>query len=238
MQEQTLSPIYKRQRFPAAIIGHAVWRYCRCARRYRAVAELLAERGIIVTHETVRQWCRQFGQADANAPRRRRLRPGDTWHLDAVFIPSNGRQHDRWRAVDQDGNVLAILVPPRRDQAAAVRFLRQLRKGREYAPRVLVTDKLASYGAARRAILPGVEHRRHTGLNNRAEHAHQPTRERERRMRRCTSPGHAQRFLAAYGPIAAHFRPRRHRLTATAYRQISTERFATWRAVTGIPALA
>jgi len=155
-----------------------------------------------------------------------------------VFIPINGRQHSRWRAVDQDGNVLAILVQPRRDQAAAVRFLRKLLKGLEYAPRVLVTDTLASYGAARRAILPGVEHRRHTGLNNRAEHAHQPTRERERRMRRFKSPGHAQRCLAAYGPIAAHFRPRRHRRTATAYRQISTERFATWRAVTGIPALA
>jgi len=143
-----------------------------------------------------------------------------------------------WRAVDQDGQVLDILVQARRDQRAAVRFLRKLRNGRAYVPRVVVTDTLASYGAALREILPSVEHRRHKGLNNRAENSHQPTRERERRMRRFTSPGHAQRFLAAYGPIASHFRPRRHRLTAAAYRETSAERFATWRAVTGIPAMA
>ncbi len=111
-------------------------------------------------------------------------------------------------------------------------------KGLASVPRVLITDKLASDDAARREASPSVEHRRHQGLNNRAENAHQPTRERERRMRRCKSPGHAQRFLAAYGPIASHFRPRRHRLTAAAYRQTRTERFATWRAVTGTPAMA
>jgi len=105
-------------------------------------------------------------------------------------------------------------------------------------PRVVVTDKLASYGAALRAVLPGVEHRRHKGLNNRAENSHQPTRERERRMRRFKSPGHAQRFLAAYGLIVGHCRPRRHRLTAAAYRQTRTGRFATWRVVTGAPAMA
>ena len=105
-------------------------------------------------------------------------------------------------------------------------------------PRVLITDKLASYGAAKREELPSVEHRQHKGLNNRAENSHQPTRERERRMRRFKSPGHAQRFLAAYGPIAGHFRPRRHRLTASAYRQRRQERFATWREVAGLPAVA
>ncbi len=107
-----------------------------------------------------------------------------------------------------------------------------------HPPRVLITDKLASYSAAQRAILPSVEHRRHKGLNNRAENSHQPTRERERRMRRFKSPGHAQRFLAACGPIASHFRPRRHRLAAADYRQIRNERFAIWRAITGTPALA
>jgi len=140
--------------------------------------------------------------------------------------------------VDQDGNVLDILVQARRDKRAAVKFLRKLLKGLAYVPRVLITDKLASDSAAQRAILPSIEHRRHKGLNNRAENAHQPTRERERRMRRFKSPGHAQRFLAAYGPIASHFRPRRHRLTAAAYRQTSTARFASWRAVSGSPALA
>jgi putative transposase len=141
-----------------------------------------------------------------------------------VFVSINGTQHYLWRAVDQDGQVLDILVQARRDKAAAVKFLRKLLKGLAYVPRVLITDKLASYGAAMREVLPSVEHRRHKGLNNRAENAHQPTRERERRMRRFKSPGHAQRFLAAYGPIASHFRPRRHHLTTDAYRENGTLR--------------
>ncbi len=231
-------PSYKRYRFPPAIIGHAVWRYFRFALSYRDVEELLAERGIVVTYETVRQWCHKFGQVYANDLRRRRPQPGDKWHLDEVFIRINGATHYLWWAVDQDGHLLDILVQSRRDTRAAVQFLRTLLKGLTSVPRVVVTDTLASAGAALRAVLPGVEHRRHQGLNNRAEHAHQPTRERERRMRRCKSPGHAQRFLAASGPIAAHCRPRRHRLTAAAYRQTRTGRFATWRVVTGAPALA
>jgi putative transposase len=235
MNEQAPTPSYKRHRFPPQIIAHAVWFYFRFALSYRDVEELLAERGVFVTYETIRQWCHKFGQGYANALRRCRPRPGDKWHLDEVFVSINGVQHYLWRAVDQDGNVLDILVQTRRDERAATKFLRKLLKGLAYVPRVVVTDKLASYGAAMRAVLPSVEHRRHKGLNNRAENAHQPTRERERRMRRFKSPGHAQRFLAAYGPIAAHFRPRRHRLTATAYRETRAERFATWRAVTGTP---
>ncbi len=133
-----------------------------------------------------------------------------------MFVGLNGAEHDRWRAGDQDGQVRDSLVQARRDKRAAVKLLRRLLKGPTSVPRVVVTDTLACDGAAVRAVLPSVEHRRHKGLNNRAEHAHQPTRERERRMRRCTRPGHARRFLAAYGPIAAHFRPRRHRLTAAA----------------------
>lgn len=146
--------------------------------------------------------------------------------LDEVFIAINGATHSLWRAVDQDGDVLDILVQSRRNKAAAKKFLRTLLKGREYVPRVLITDTLASYGAAKREALPSVEHRRHRYLNNRAENSHQPTRERERRMRRFKSPGHAQRFLAAYGPIAA------------AYRQARDHRFATWHAVVSLPAAA
>jgi len=202
------------------------------------VEELLAARGVILTYETVRQWCRKFGQTDANALRRRRPCPGDTWHLDAVFVRINGVTHSLWRAVDQDGIVLDILVQSRRDRCAATRFFRMLLTQSRYVPRVVITDKLASYGAARRVLLPGVAHRRHKGLNNRAGNSHQPTRERARRMRRFTSPGHARRFLAASGPIAAHFRPRRQRLTAADYRQIRAERFAAWRAITGTPAMA
>ncbi len=229
---------YKRHRFPPATIGHAVGLYFRFALCYRDVEELLAERGGIVTYETIRQWCRTFGQAHANALRRRRSRPGDKWHQAEVFISINGQTHSLWRAVAQEGNILDILVQTRRDKRAAMKLLRTLLKGLTYVPRVVITDKLPSDGAALREVLPSVEHRRHKGLNNRAEHAHQPTRERERRMRRFKSPGHAQRFLAAYGPIASHFRPRRHRLTATAYRATRHERFATWRAVTGTPAMA
>ncbi len=210
-----------------------MWRSYRFARSDREVEELLAERGVILRDETVRQWCRTFGQAYANGRRRRRPRPGDTWHLDAVFGSSNGATSYRWREVDQDGNVLDILVQARRDAAAARKCFRRLLKRSSYVPRVVSTDKLARDGAARREVLPRVEQRRHTGLNNRAENAHQPTRERERRTRRCKRPGHAQRFLAADGPIASHFRPRRHRLTAEAYRQHRSDAFATWRGVTG-----
>jgi len=237
MKNETSAPSYKRHRFPPEIIAHAVWLYFRFALSYRDVEELLAERGVILTYETVRQWCQTFGQTYANEVRRRRPRPGDKWHLDEVFVSINGTQQYLWRAVDQDGTVLDILVQARRDKAAAVKFLRKLLKGLAYVPRVVITDKLASYGAALRAVLPSVEHRQHKRLNNRAENSHQPTRERERRLRRFKDPGHAQRFLAAYGPIASHFRPRRHRLTA-AYRQTRAERFTTWRAVTGTPALA
>ncbi len=210
-----------------------MWRSIRFALRYRDVEELLAERGVLLTDETVRQWCRKFGQTPANGLRRRRPRPGDTWHLDAVFVSINGVQHSLWRAVDQDGTVLAILVQSRRDKAAARKFFRRLLKDRAYVPRVIVTDTRASYGAARREVLPRVEQRHPKRRNNRAENAHQPTREHERRMRRCKGPGHAQRFLATYGPIASHFRPRRHRLTAAAYRETRAERFRTWQAVTG-----
>jgi len=238
MNKQNAAPDYQRHRFPPAIIGHAVWLYFRFALRYRDVEELLAERGVILSYETVRQWCRKFGQAYANELRRRRPQTGDTWHLDEVFISINGATQYLWRAVDQDGNVLNILVQSRRDKAAATKFFRRLLKDLAYVPRVLITDKLASYGAARRDVLPSVEHRQHKRLNNRAKNSHQPTRERERRMRRFKSPGHAQRFLAAYGPIAGHFRPRRHRLTAAAYRETRHERFATWRAVTGTLAMA
>jgi len=238
MNNEDAPPTYAGYRFPVEIIAHAVWLYFRFALSYRDVEELLAERGVLVTYETIRRWSRKFGQTYANGLRRRRPRPGDKWHLDEVFLAINGVQHSLWRAVDQEGAVLDILVQSRRDAAAARKFFRTLLKGLRYVPRVVITDKLASYGAAKRDVLPSVEHRRHKGLNNRAENSHQPTRERERRMRRFKSPGHAQRFLAAYGPIAALFRPRRHRLTATAYRQRRDHSFATWRAVTGVAAAA
>ena len=142
----------------------------------------------------------------------RRPRPGDKWHLDEVFIRINGTIHYLWRAVDQHGNVLDILVQSRRNALAARKFFRKLLKGLRYVPRVLVTDKLASYGPAYRVVMPSVQHRQSKYLNNRAENSHQPTRQRERAMKRFTSPGHAQRFLSAFSGISPHFRPRRHLL--------------------------
>jgi len=228
------SPSYTGYRFPAEIISHAVWLYFRFPLSYRDVEELMAERGIVLTYETIRQWCQRFGQQYANHLRRRRAQTGDKWHLDEVFLTINGELHYLWRAVDQHGNVLDILVQSRRDKRAAKKFFRKLLKGCQYVPRVLITDKLGSYGAAKKEVLSSVEHRQHKRLNNRAENSHQPTRQRERIMRRFKSGGHAQRFLAAHGPIRDHFCPRRHRLGAKRYRVVLQERFAVWNTITGV----
>jgi putative transposase len=232
MNTSPTSDLYKRHRFPAEIISHCVWLYYRFSLSYRDVEELMADRGVTLSHESVRYWCRKFGQVYATRLRRRRPRPGDKWHLDEVFLSINGERQSLWRAVDQDGHVLDILVQRRRDKHAAKKFFRKLLKGLTYVPRVIITDQLKSYEAAKREILPGVEHRQHRYLNNRAENSHQPTRQRERTMRRFKSAGHAQRFLSAHGPILSHFRPRRHRLRARNYRQEMAYRRHIWREIT------
>ena len=152
---------------------------------------------------------------------------------DEVYIKINGKTHYLWRAVDQHGAVLDILVTSRRNARAATRFFRKLLKGLQYVPRVLVTDKLGSYAAARRRVLRSVEHRQSRYLNNRAENSHQSTRARERAMKKFTSARHAQRFLSAFSGISPHFRPRRHRLSAEEYRSEMTARFTTWNEITG-----
>lgn len=231
MTSTTIPSAYKGHRFPHEIISHAVWLYYRFSLSYRDVEELLAQRGIIVTYETIRQWVLKFGQPYANQLRRRRARPGDKWHMDEVFLTINGKTHYLWRAVDQHGNVLDILVQSRRNKRAAKKFFRKVLKGCQYVPRVLITDKLGSYEAAHKEVMPRVEHRHHKRLNNRAENSHQPTRQRERTMRCFKSPGHAQRFLAAFGPIREHFCPRRHRLRAEEYRGERTRRVHVWNEV-------
>ena len=173
---------------------------------------MMLARGVVVSYETIRRWCAKFGPVYAAELRRRRPRPGDKWHLDEVFVRINGRLRYLWRAVDQNGTVLDILIQSRRNAKAAKKFFRKLLKGLRYVPRVIVTDKLPSYTVAHREIMPSVEHRRSKYLNNRAEQSHQPTRARERAMKRFKSVGQAQRFLAAFGAISPHFRPRRHRL--------------------------
>jgi putative transposase len=174
----------------------------------------------------------------AHELKRRHPKPGDKWHVDEVFLKINGKQHYLWRAVDQHGNILDILVQSRRNKQAAKKFFRKLLKGLAYVPRVIITDTLASYAAAKKEIMPGVEHRQHKGLNNRAENSHQPTRQRERAMRRFKSGGHAQRFLSAFGPISDHFRPKRHRLQAAEYRALMQDRFHVWSELTRMKTVA
>jgi putative transposase len=171
-----------RHRIPAKIISHAVRLYHVFSLSLRDVELLLPERGVVVSYETVRRWCKKFGQSFADCLRLRRPRPGDKWHLDEVFVRILGVQHYLWRAVDQEGVVLDILVQERRDANAVERFFRRLLKGLQYVPRVIVTDKLRSYGIAQRQLRPGVEHRQSRYLNSRAKNSHRPTRRRERQM--------------------------------------------------------
>jgi len=222
------APRYRRHRFPIEIISHAVWLYYRFCLSFRDVEDLLAERGIVVTHETIRQWCRKFGPDYARKLRRRQGRLGDTWHLDELFVSIQGRRHYLWRAVDQDGDAIDILVQRHRHAHAAKRFFRKLLKGQRTEPWRLVTDKLRSYGAAHRDVMPSVVHDTRRYANNRAEVSHQPTRQRERQMRRFKSAAHAQHFLSVHGLVRNLFNPSRHRLRAGNYRLLRGRAFAVW----------
>ena len=219
---------YPGYRFPAEIISHALWLYHVFGLSLREVELILAERGIGVSHESIRQWCLKFGGDIARKLRRRRPKPGNIWHLDEVYLRINGVLH-LWRAVDQNGVVLDILVQDRRNATAAKRFFRRLLAGLKYKPRRIVTDGLRSYGAAKREVLPDVRHRTSRYLNNRAENSHRPTRRRERQMQRFKSPEQAQRFLSAHAMIYDHFRPRRHLMTAAQYRRVRAKAFRIWR---------
>lgn len=226
-------PSYAGYRFPAEVISYAVYLYFRFPLSLRMVEEMLAVRGIEVSHETVRKWGLTFGREIANGIRRRLPRGGDKWHLDEMVVTIAGKKHYLWRAVDQDGFVLDALVQSRRDKKAAKRLLRKLLKKQGRAPRVMVTDKLRSYGAAKKEIMPGVEHRQHKGLNNRAENSHQPTRRRERQMKRFKSARHVQRFVSIHDPIANLFHFPRNQLTAADYRAARAQAFEDWTEITG-----
>jgi putative transposase len=224
--------VYYGHRFPPEVISYAVWVYHRFSLSFRDVEDLLAERGIIVSYETIRIWCQKFGPGYARNLKGRQGRLGDTWHLDEVFIRINGQQHYLWRAVDQDGDVIDILVQPRRDQGAAERFFRRLLRGQGKEPFRIITDKLRSYSAALRRILGEVAHSTERYANNRAEVSHQPTRQRERQMRRFKSAGQAQRFLSLHGVVQNLFRLGRHLLKATNHRLLRLRSFAIWQTVT------
>ena len=226
------SPSYRGYRFPPEIISHAVWLYHRFCVSFRDVEDLLAQRGITVSYEAVRLWCIKFGPEYARRLKRRQSRLGDTWYLDEVFVTIQGRRQYLWRAVDQDGDVIDILVQSRRDRRAAKRFFRKLLKHQGVTPWRLVTDKLRSYGAAHRTVMPSVVHSTEQYENNRAEVSHQPTRQRERQMRRFKSPGQAQRFLSVHGLVQNLFRVGRHLLRARHQRELRGRALLIWHEAT------
>jgi putative transposase len=228
---------YAGYRFPPDVISYAVWLYYRFPLSFRMVEELLAARGIELTYETVRRWSVKFGQGIARRIRSTALARGDRWHLDEVVVTINGRKHWLWRAVDQHGAVLDVLLQSRRDRHAARRLLRKLLRKQGRAPRLLITDKLRSCAAANRDLGLKVEHRQHKGLNNRAENSHRPTRVRQKVMRRFKSAGHLQRFASVHDQVGNLFLHCRYHTDAKQKRALPAEVTEAWESATGAPML-
>ncbi len=224
--------LYKHYRFPPEIIQYTVWLYHRFNLSHRDIEDMLAEKGIIVTHESIRLWCNKFGSVYAWKLRCQHQGYGDTFFLDEVFVKIQGKQLYLWGAVDQDGEVVDILLQARRDGKAAKRFFKQLLKKCRNEPRKIVTDKLRSYGVAHRKLVPDAIHDTSQYANNRAELSHQPTRERERGMRRFKSMMQAQRFLEAHTAVSNLFILGRHLVSASDYRNLRQGAFASWKKVT------
>ena len=223
---------FSRHQFPPEIIRHAVWLYLRFTLSYRDVEDLLAERGVDVSYETVRRWVLKFGPLFARGLSDRRPRPTSRWHVDEMAVIIAGKQFWLWRAIDDEGEVLDLLVQRRRDKAAAVKLMRKLLKKLGFAPTVLVTDKLRSYGAARSDL--GLAARREQGLrrNNRAENSHQPVRRRERKLQRFKSPGSAQRFLSVHAAVYNTFNIQRHLINRNSLRALRAQALQTWQVAT------
>ncbi len=219
---------YKRHRFPPEIIQHAVWLYYRFNLSHRDIEDLLAVRGIVVSYESIRLWCNKFGPKYARRLKRRHQGFGDTFFIDEVFVKIDGKQHYLWRAVDQDGEVVDVYLQSRRDGKAAKRFFRRLLKTHRSEPRKIVTDKLRSYGVAHRELIPDTIHDTSQYANNRAELSHQPTRVRERGMRRFKSTQQAQRFVTVHAAVYNLFNLGRHLVSAKTYRFFRSRAFSSW----------
>jgi putative transposase len=219
---------YKRHRFPPEVISHAVWLYYRFNLSHRDIEDLLAERGISVSRESIRLWCNKFGPKYARRLKRKHQGYGDTFYIDEVFVKINGKQHYLWRAVDQDGEVVDVYLQARRNGAAAKRFFKRLLRSHGGEPRKIVTDKLRSYGVAHRELIPEAIHDTLQYANNRAELTHQPTRVRERGMRRFKSTRQAQRFLGTHAAVSNLFNLGRHLVRAEHYRNLRISAFAEW----------
>jgi len=220
---------YKRHRFPSEIIQYAVWLYYRFNVSHRDIEDLLAERGIEVSYESIRLWCNKFGPQYARRLKRRHRGYGDTFYIDEVFVKIRGQQQYLWRAVDQDGEVVDVFLQSRRDGAAAKRFFKRLIRNHGSEPRKIVTDKLRSYGVAHRELIPEAIHDTSQYANNRAELSHQPTRVRERGMRRFKSMQQAQRFLSIHAAVYNLFNLGRHLVSAKHYRLFRDNAFASWK---------
>jgi transposase-like protein len=223
---------FARHQFPPAIIRHAVWLYLRFTLSFRDVEDLLAERGLDVSYETIRRWVLKFGPLFARELRRRRHRPTSQWHLDEVAILIGGRRFWLWRAVDDEGEVLDLLVQRRRDARAAAKLMRKLLRKQGFAPKTLVTDKLRSYGAAKTQLGLLARHEQGLRKNNRAENSHLPVRRRERKMQRFKSPGSAQRFLSVQAAVQNAFNVQRHLVSRNTLRALRGEALQNWRAAT------
>jgi len=224
--------LYKRHRFPPEIIQYAVWLYNRFNLSHRDIEDLLAERGITVSYESIRLWCNKFGPKYARRLKKRHQGFGDTFYIDEVFVKIGGKQQYLWRAVDQDGEVVDVFLQARRDGAAAKRFFKRLLKNHQGEPRKIVTDKLRSYGVAHRELMPEAIHDTTQYANNRAELSHQPTRVRERGMRCFKSTRQAQRFLGVHAAVYNLFNLGRHLVSANHYRDLRQGAFASWDYVT------
>jgi putative transposase len=220
--------LYKRHRFPPEIIQYAVWLYFRFNLSHRDIEDLLAERGIAISYESIRLWCNKFGPQYAKRLNHQHQGYGDTFFIDEVFVKIDGKQHYLWRAVDQDGEVVDVYLQSRRDGRSAKRFFRRLLKKHGSEPRKIVTDKLRSYGAAHREIIPDTIHDTTQYANNRAELSHQPTRVREQGMRRFKSLQQAQRFLSVHAAVQNLFNLGRHLVSAGYYRIRRQNAFASW----------
>ena len=219
---------YRRHRFSPPIIQHAIWLYLRFTLSYRDVEELLAERGLEVSYETVRRWVLKFGATVAQRLRKRRPRPSDRWHLDEMVVRIAGRRMYLWRAVDHEGEILDILVQRRRNKRAALRLMRKLLRKHGVAPKLVVTDKLRSYGAAFRDLHLTCRHDQGLRKNNRAENSHQVVRRRERKMQRFKSAASAQRFLSMHAAVHNTFNHQRHLISPSTLRIFRAEAAAQW----------
>ena len=219
---------YKRHRFPPEIIQYAVWLYHRFSLSHRDVEDLLAERGIDVSYESIRLWCNKFGPQYARRLKHRHQGFGDTFFIDEVFVKICGKQQYLWRAVDQDGEVVDVYLQARRDGKAAKRFFKRLLKSHRKEPRKIVTDRLRSYGVAHRDLIPDAIHDTSQYADNRAELSHQSTRVRERGMRRFKSTHQAQRFLNVHSAVYNLFNLGRHLVSAKNYRVLRSRAFASW----------